>query len=148
MLSIYQSEKIAIARKLIKEVQQEIGDADIHKAIVLGGAVEACEQVLKEDLSKEYSYTPLPEKKLQRVLTPGERILEGLSSICGYSLTFAGLIACLSLGCWGTAEIFNTNLRVESELKSQSRSYLGISTIFLSIAAGSVLLATRVDKEI
>ncbi|MBW4597812.1 MAG: hypothetical protein KME46_34135 [Brasilonema angustatum HA4187-MV1] len=146
MLSIYQSEKVAIALKLIKEVGSEVDDTDLNKSILLGDAAEACEEVLKEDLPEGYSYTPLPEKKLQRVPTTGDRILKALSITCGTSIICAGLTACLSLGHWGASEFFNTNLRVESDLQSQSRSYLGLTAIFGSVATGSIVLAACVGR--
>lgn len=148
MLTIYQSEKVAIARKLLQDVQGEIADTDIQKKILLGDAADACNEVLQEDLPD--GYTPLKEEAwyspegIKKSLpapatgdaeaaTTGERILGILGWIAGTSLLSSALCACLALGAWGISEFkSSTGIKTSTDYAAETRGYRGLSLVFLS----------------
>lgn len=156
MLSIYQSEKVAIALKLIKEVQQQVGDTDIHKSILLGDAAEACDEVLLEDLpegytpSKEAWYSP---ERIKESLPPapstGSRILNILGWIAGTSLLSSALCACIALGSWGISEYKSASgIKDNTDYAAQTRGYRGLTFTFLSITLTCGVLGAVVGDAV
>ena len=155
MLTIYQSEKVAIALKLIKEVQEQVQGTDIHKAILLGDAAESCDEVLKEDLP--VGYTPpskewySPDSISESLLEPtiGDRIIGALSRVAGSMIICAGLSACLSLGCWGVSQFkAASNDYHQPDFAAQSRGYLGLTAVFGSITSSCLVLIAVADREV
>lgn len=154
MLTIYQNEKVAIALKLIKEVQEQVRDTDINKTILLGDAAESCDEVLKEDLpqgyvppSKEW-YSPDSISKSFPELTHLDRARGALVRVAAATVVCAGLSACLSLGCWGISQVkISRGDYRQPDFTSQGRGYLGLTMIFAATTGASLVLIAAVDRE-
>lgn len=154
MLTIYQSEKVAIAKKFLKEVEAQLKADEISKSILLGDAINACEEILQEDLGgytppKEEWYSPESIENLLPAPTMGDRIIGALSRVAGSTIICAGLSACLSLGCWGVSEFkAASNDYHQPDFAAQSQGYLGLTAIFGSITSGCIVLIAVADREV
>lgn len=156
MLSIYEIEKVEIAKKLLQEVEAQLKADEISKSILLGDAINACDEVLQEDLPEGYTppnkedwYSPGSIEKLLPAPTMGDRIVEALSRVAGSTIICAGLSACLSLGCWGVSEFkAASNDYHQPNFAAQSRSYLGLTAIFGSITSGCIVLIAVADRGV
>ncbi|NMG20708.1 hypothetical protein [Brasilonema bromeliae] len=155
MLTIYQNEKVAIALKLIKEVQEQVSDTDIHKSILLGDAAEACDEVLTEDLPEGYTppkeawYSPERIKESRSAPSMGDRIVGALTRVAASTVVCAGLSACLSLGCLGVAQFKIASKDFsQPDFTAQGRAYLGLTMIFAAATGASLVLIAVADREV
>lgn len=155
MLSIYQSEKVAIAKKLLAEVEAQLKADEISKSILLGDAINACNEVLQEDLPEGYVppteewYSPEKIKKSLPAPTTGERILGVLSWVAGTSLLSTALCACIALSSWGISEFKSASgLKTSTDYAAETRGYRGLSFTFLGITLACGVLGSVIGDAV
>ncbi|MBW4597708.1 MAG: hypothetical protein KME46_33590 [Brasilonema angustatum HA4187-MV1] len=149
MLSIYQSEKVAIAQKLLQEVKCEVKEKDLSKEILLGDAIATIEEIIQQDLPEGYIIPKPKVEAWEYRPTTGDRILEILSWIAGLSLLSSALSACLSLGAFGISEFkIASGLKDNNNYAAECRGYRGLSFTFLAIALTGGMLGSVVGDAV
>lgn len=156
MLTTNQTEKVEVALSLIRQVKREVIGTDYPKAVLLTTASDACNEVLQEDLpfghtppKEKVWYSPESMEELLPAPTMGDRIIEALSRVAATTVVCAGLSACLSLGCWGIAQVkISRGDYRQPDFTSQGRGYLGLTMIFAATTGASLVLIAVADREV
>ncbi|MBW4504543.1 MAG: hypothetical protein KME57_34605 [Scytonema hyalinum WJT4-NPBG1] len=155
-LSIYDIEKLEIARKLLEEVEASEGfkATDYHPDLHLGDALQAIDELLSEYYPE--NYTPLLKNEhpdlcieltypFQKLKT---NIFTTLSEISGVLVITAALSACTSLFCWGVSDAKDAfGYRSTPDFAAQSQAYRGLALASVAAALGCGVVGSVIKGD-
>lgn len=149
MLTIYQSEKVAIALKLLQEVRCEVKEKDLSKEILLGDAIAAIDEITQQDLPEGYIMPKPKEDAWEYKPTTGEHILNVLSWIAGTSLLSSALCACIALSSWGISEFKSASgWKTNTDYAAETRGYRGLCFAFLGVTLTCGVLGSVIGDAV
>jgi hypothetical protein len=152
--TIYDIEKLEIARKLLEEVSdsENFNTLDYHPDLHLGDALQAIDELLSEYYPP--GYTPLKNAPIMhlRVARPWHEKLKdttftALGELSGVLVITAALSACTSLFCWGVSDAKDAfGYRSTPDFAAQSQAYRGLAIASISAALGCGLVGSVINE--
>ncbi len=153
-LTIYDIEKLEIAKKLLLEVEDSEGfkNIDYYPDLHLGDALQAIDELLAEIYPP--SYTPpknAPIKHLYKVRPWYEKLknitFTTLGDISGVLIITAALSACTSLFCWGVSDAKAAfGHRSSPDFAAQSQAYRGLALASIGAALGCGVVGSVINE--
>lgn len=150
MLSIYEVEKLEIAKRLLEEVSdsEQFKTIDYHPDLHLGDALQAIDELLVEYYPE--NYTPQPtHKNFCRVRwyeSLRDRISVGFGELATTAFMVAMLSGCGSIICLGMSDIKAGagGTKIKPDFAAQSQMYRGLAVGSLGLALGSSIVASYI----
>jgi hypothetical protein len=153
VLTIYEAEKLEIAKKLLEEVSESEGfkTLDYHPDLHLADALQAIDELLSEYYPEGYV---LPETIAEASchIRPWHEKLKNTASttlgeISGILVITAALSACTSLFCWGLSgakDAFGYTAR--PDFAAQSQIYRGVAIASIGAALGCGVVGSVINE--
>ena len=153
MLSIYDVEKLEIAKKLLQEVSDSEGfkSIDYHPDLHLGDALQAIDELLSEYYPENYTPPETIAEGSCRISPWHEKLkntaFTTLGEISGILIITAALSGCASLFCWGISDTKDAfGYRAKPDFATQSQAYRGLAIASIGAALGCGVVGSVINE--
>jgi hypothetical protein len=152
-LTIYEIEKLEIAKKLIQEVSDSEGfkATDYYPDLHLGDALQAIDELLEQYYPEGYT-PPKPIKYLRKVKPWNQQLKDtfttALGDLSGTLVITAALSICASLTCWGISDAKAAfGHRQQPDFAAQSQIYRGVTLVSIGAAFGCGVVGSVLKED-
>ena len=152
-LTIYEIEKLEIAKKLIQEVFDSEGfkATDYYPDLHLGDALQAIDELLEAYYPEGYT-PPKPVQYLTKVkswnLQLKNMVVTALSELSGTLVITAALSICASFTCWGVSDAKAAfGYEQQPDFAAQSQLYRGVALASIGAALGCGVVGSVIKGD-